>query len=110
MIVEKFQKMEWNRHQLNQHELEVHEVMRVHLEEGVYPSYYPCTDFMKSAGIFQDVRNLISTTREKLIAALLTAGKSNLKMPAVSYHRRVEMGLPGVVPLPLANWNWKCRR
>jgi hypothetical protein len=60
MIVEKFQKMEWNRHQLNQHELEVHEVMRVHREEGVFPSYYPCTDFMKSAGIFQDVQNLIS--------------------------------------------------
>ena len=58
MIVEKFQKMEWNRHQLNQHELEVHEVMRVHREEGVFPSYYPCTDFMKSAGIFQDVQNL----------------------------------------------------
>ena len=34
--------------------------MRVHREEGVFPSYYPCTDFMKSAGIFQDVQNLIS--------------------------------------------------
>ena len=60
MIVEKIQKMEWNRNQLNQHELEVHEVMRVHREEGVYPSYYPCTDFMRSAGILQDVQNLIS--------------------------------------------------
>lgn len=60
MIVEKFQKKEWNIHQLNQHELQVHEVMRVHREEGVFLSYYPCTDFMRSAGIFQDVQNLIS--------------------------------------------------
>lgn len=60
VFVEKFQKMEWNEHQLNQHELEVHEVMRVHREEGVFPSYYPCTDFMKSAGILQDVQTLIS--------------------------------------------------
>ena len=51
MFVEKFQKMEWNEHQLNQHELEVHEVMRVHREEGVFPSFYPCTEFMNIAGI-----------------------------------------------------------
>ena len=49
-----------NEHQLNQQELEVHEVMRVHREEGVFPSYYPCTEFMKSAGILQDVQTLIS--------------------------------------------------
>ena len=60
MFVEKFQKMEWNRHQLNQQELEVQQVMRVHREEGVYPSYYPCVDFMRSAGILRDVQNLIS--------------------------------------------------
>ena len=60
MIVEKFQKMEWNRHQLNQKELEVKRVKRVHREEGVYPYYYPCTDFMRSAGILRDVQNLIS--------------------------------------------------
>src|SRR5215203_4091088 len=59
MIVEKFQKMEGNRHQLNQQELEVQEVMRVHREEGVDPSYYPCTDFMRNAGILQDVQKLI---------------------------------------------------
>src|SRR5215208_100294 len=46
--------------QLNQEELEVQHVMRVHREEGVYPSYYPCTDFMRNAGILQDVQTLIS--------------------------------------------------
>ena len=60
MIVEKFQKMEGSMHQLNQEELEVQQVMRVHREEGVYPSYYPCTDFMRNAGILQDVQTLIS--------------------------------------------------
>src|SRR5215203_6513425 len=60
MIVEKFQKMEGSMHQLNQQELEVQQVMRVHREEGVYPSYYPCTDFMRNAGILQDVQTLIS--------------------------------------------------
>jgi hypothetical protein len=34
--------------------------MRVHREEGVYPSYYACVDFIRSAGILQDVQNLIS--------------------------------------------------
>ena len=52
--------MEWNRYQLNQQELEVQQVMRVNREEGVYPSYYPCADFMRSAGIFEDVQTLIS--------------------------------------------------
>ena len=52
--------MEVNEHQLNQHELEVHEVMRVHREEGVFPSFYPCTEFMRSAGILQDFQTLIS--------------------------------------------------
>jgi hypothetical protein len=52
--------MEWSRYQLNQQELEVQQVMRVNREEGVYPSYYPCADFMRSAGILEDVRSLIS--------------------------------------------------
>jgi hypothetical protein len=60
LFVEKFQKMEGSRHQLNQQELEVQQVMRVHREEGVYPAYYPCVDFMRSAGILQDVQTLIS--------------------------------------------------
>ena len=58
MIVKKIQKMEGIRHQLNQQELEVQQVMRVHREEGVYPSYYPCTDFMRNAGILQDVQKI----------------------------------------------------
>jgi hypothetical protein len=43
--------MEENAYQLFQHELEVDEVMRVHREERVLPSIYPCSEFMNAAGI-----------------------------------------------------------
>jgi hypothetical protein len=56
----------------------------------------------RNGGTYQ-VQMHYFTTRKRLIAALLTTGESNLKMPEVSYHRRVEMGLPGVVSLALAN-------
>jgi hypothetical protein len=52
--------MEENAYQLFQHELEVHEGMRVHREEGVFPSIYPCPEFMSAAGILQDFQTLIS--------------------------------------------------
>jgi hypothetical protein len=52
--------MEENEYQLTQHELEVHEVMKVHREEGVFPSIYPCSEFMSDAGILQDFQTLIS--------------------------------------------------
>ena len=52
--------MEENVHQLNQHDLVVPEVMRVHCEEGVFPSIYPCTEFMRTAGILQDFHTLVS--------------------------------------------------
>jgi hypothetical protein len=52
--------MEENAYQLFQHELEVHEVMRVHCEERVFPSIYPCSEFMNAAGILQDFQTLIS--------------------------------------------------
>ena len=43
-----------NVHRLVQLELEVNEVMMVHCEEGVFPSLYPCSEFMRAAGILQD--------------------------------------------------------
>jgi hypothetical protein len=52
--------MEENEHQLIQHELEVNEVMRVHREEGFFPSIYPCSEFMRVVGILQDFPTLIS--------------------------------------------------
>jgi hypothetical protein len=52
--------MEENEYQLTQHELEVHEVMKVHREEGVFFSIYPCSEFMSDAGILQDFQTLIS--------------------------------------------------
>jgi hypothetical protein len=52
--------MEENAYQLSQYELEVPEVMKVHREEKVFPSHYPCLDFMSAAGILQDFRTLIS--------------------------------------------------
>jgi hypothetical protein len=52
--------MEENAYQLFQHELEVHEVMRVHHEERVFPSIYPCSEFMNAARILQDFQTLLS--------------------------------------------------
>ena len=52
--------MERSVHQLNQHDLVVPEVMRVHREEGVFSSIYPCTEFMRTAGILQDFHTLVS--------------------------------------------------
>ena len=52
--------MEMNMYQLDQQELEVHGIMRVHREEGVFPSIYPCAEFMDAAGILQDFQTLIS--------------------------------------------------
>jgi hypothetical protein len=56
----KISEMEENAYQLFQHELEVHEVMRVHREERVFPSIYPCSEFMNAAGILQDFQTLLS--------------------------------------------------
>lgn len=52
--------MEGNAYQLNQNEFEVNEVMRVHREEGVFSSLYPCAEFMSAAGILQDFQTLVS--------------------------------------------------
>jgi hypothetical protein len=52
--------MEENEYQLFQQELEVHEVMKFHCEEGVFPSIYPCSEFMSAVGILQDFQTLIS--------------------------------------------------
>jgi hypothetical protein len=59
-FVKKKSEMEENDYQLNQHELEVHEVMKVHREEGVFSSIYPCLEFMSAVGILQDFQTLIS--------------------------------------------------
>ena len=56
----KISEMEDNAYQLSQHELEVQEVMRVHREERVFPSLYPCSEFMNAAGILQDFQTLVS--------------------------------------------------
>ena len=45
---------------LNQYDLTVPEPMKVHREEGVFPSIYPCHEFMKTAGIFQDFQTMIT--------------------------------------------------
>ena len=34
--------------------------MDVHREEGVFPSVYPCSEFMNAAGIMQDFHTLIT--------------------------------------------------
>jgi hypothetical protein len=52
--------MEGNAYQLSQDELEVHDVMKVHREERVFPSLYPCSAFLSAAGILQDFQTLLS--------------------------------------------------
>jgi hypothetical protein len=42
--------MEENEYQLIQQELEVHEVMKFNHEEAVFPSIYPCPEFMSVLG------------------------------------------------------------
>ena len=49
-----------NEYQLDYNELEVHEVMGVNREDVVFPSIYPCSNFMTAAGILQDFNTLIS--------------------------------------------------
>ena len=49
-----------NEYQLDYNELEVHEVMGVNREDAVFPSIYPCSNFMTAAGILQDFNTLIS--------------------------------------------------
>src|SRR3954468_6473417 len=45
---------------LHQHDLMVPEPMKVHREEEVFPSIYPCPEFMRAAGIFQDFQTMIT--------------------------------------------------
>src|SRR4051794_30071317 len=54
--------MEGNAYHLNQCELELVEVMKVHREESVFPSLYPCNEFMRDAGIFEVFRTLLSNS------------------------------------------------
>jgi hypothetical protein len=51
--------MDGNAYQLLQHELEVGQVMRVRREESVFPSLYPCPEFMSIAGISADFQLLL---------------------------------------------------
>src|SRR3954469_11135391 len=45
---------------LNQYDLMVHETMKVHREEAVFPSIYPCHEFMRAAGILEDFQTLVT--------------------------------------------------
>ena len=45
---------------LNQYELMVHEPMKVHREEAIFPSIYPCHEFMRTAGILQDFQTMVT--------------------------------------------------
>src|SRR4051795_11334565 len=54
--------MEANPYQLNECELEFGEVMKVRHEESVFPSLYPCNEFMRDAGIFEDFQTFLSNS------------------------------------------------
>src|SRR4051812_19967404 len=45
---------------LNQYDLMVHEPMKVHREEAVFSSIYPCHEFMRTAGILQDFQTMVT--------------------------------------------------
>ena len=47
-------------YQLHQHDLMVPEPMKVHREEGVFPSIYPCHEFMRTTGILQDFQTMVT--------------------------------------------------
>ena len=52
--------MEEHGYQLSQDDLWVDEIMLIHREAGVHASQYPCPQFMKAAGIWEDYQTLIS--------------------------------------------------
>src|SRR3954451_13511982 len=41
-------------------DLELGEVMKVRCEESVFPSIYPCNEFMRDPGILEDFQTLLS--------------------------------------------------
>src|SRR4051812_20282414 len=45
---------------LNQYDLMVPKPMKFHRGEGVFPSIYPCHEFMRATGIFQDFQTMIT--------------------------------------------------
>ena len=56
----KISEMGENIYRLNQRDFKLKEVMTVHCEGGVFPSPYPCPEFMNAAGISQDFQTLVS--------------------------------------------------
>src|SRR4051794_13065401 len=49
-----------NPYRIDQNESELGQVMRVRREESVFPSLYPCNQFMRDAGILEDFNSLLS--------------------------------------------------
>src|SRR3954471_8457933 len=100
-------------HRLYQDDLWVDEVMTIHREAGVYTSPYPCPQFMKAAGIWEDYQVLLSNagldnflTDEPAQFAKLTMGvvqdfKCNLSSdnPMVQYKIYNH-----IIDLPFANF------
>ena len=88
-------------YRLNQHELKVNEVMTVHREEGVFPSLYPCPEFMNAAGILQDFHTLVSNAGleyfidgepsqyAKLTMPLVQDFRCSLKLPNPMVHYKI---------------------
>src|SRR3954452_22263605 len=52
--------MEANPYRIYQNELEFGQVMQFCHEESVFPSLYPCNQFMRDAGILEDFNSLLS--------------------------------------------------
>src|SRR3954463_8184479 len=61
MLLVKISEMEASPYRIDQHELELGQVMRVRREESVFPSLYPCNQFMRDAGILEGFNSLLSS-------------------------------------------------
>src|SRR3954451_10450582 len=60
VLLAKTSEMGANPYRIDQNELELGQVMRVRREESVFPSLYPCNQFMRDAGILEDFNSLLS--------------------------------------------------
>ena len=86
--------------QLNYEELEVQEVMGVNREDSVFPSIYPCYNFMTAAGILQDFNTLISNAGLEHFVADEPDQYAKLTMSVVQNFR-----FSWTLPIPMVHYN-----
>ena len=86
--------------QPNFEELEVHGVMRVHREDSVFLSVYPCHDFMTAAGILREFNTLTSNAGLEQFVASEPNQYAKLTMSVVQNFR-----FSWSLPIPMVHYN-----